>query len=311
MSFIAIDIGGTQLRASSYGSESVKPIKQARIPTHDSGATVYDRLVQAIESVWPEDKVEVIGMASPGPLDPFKGVILATPNIREWKDFPVGPKLSERFKVPVYVDNDGNLAGLAEWKFGAGQGHHNLIYLTISTGIGGGIIVNDRLLQGFHGLAAEIGHMMIDPDGPLCGCGGFGHVESFANGPSIVRYVKEQMAAGKISILKSEPELSAKQIADAAQQGDELARSAFVRAGTYLGMAIANYLVLFDPSIIILGGGVSQAGNLLLDPIQESLKKRVLHPKYLEGLIITRAALGDDAGLLGALALARLKSKDK
>jgi glucokinase len=211
--------------------------------------------------------------------------------------------------VPAHLDNDANLAGLAEWKFGAGKGHHDLLYLTISTGIGGGVILNDRLLQGHHGLAAEVGHMTIDPNGPLCGCGHRGHVEAFASGPSIVRYVNEQIAAGSKSSLRADASLSAQQVADAAIQGDSLANTAFARAGEYLGIAVANYLAILDPSIVIFGGGVSQVGDLLFKPFEESLHKHILHPRYLEGLVITKAALGDDAGLLGARALAELKSK--
>jgi glucokinase len=270
---------------------------------------VFDRLVKAIESVWPSEPVAAIGFSSPGPLDPYRGMILSTPNIPEWKDFPVRARLSEHFGVPVHIDNDGNLAGLAEWKYGAAKGHHNVLYLTISTGIGGGIIIEDRLLQGFHGMAAEVGHMTIDPDGPPCGCGHRGHVESFCSGPSIARYVNEQLAAGMKSTLRADPGLSGQQVADAALKGDSLARVAFSRAGEYLGIGVANYLAILDPSIIVFGGGVSQVGELLFKPFEESLRKHILHPRYLEELVITRAALGDDAGLLGARALAEMKSE--
>ena len=186
--------------------------------------------------------------------------------------------------------------------------HDNLVYLTISTGIGGGVITQGCLLQGFHGMAAELGHMTIDPNGPLCGCGQRGHIESFSSGPSIARYVVEQLAAGQKSSLQSEPHVGAVQIAEAARAGDALAISAFERAGLYLGIAVANYLAIFDPSILIFGGGVSQVGELLFKPFEESLRKHTFHPHYLDNLVITRAALGDDAGLLGALALARLKT---
>jgi glucokinase len=308
MSFIAVDIGGTQLRAASYPSNSNDPIKELKIPTTHEGESVFERVVTLINSIWPDGQVEAIGVALPGPVDPYKGILFAAPNIQEWKDFPIADKLAHQFHKPVHVDNDANLAGLAEWKFGAGIGHQHVLYLTISTGIGGGMITNGQVLHGQRGLAAEVGHMMIDPDGPACGCGGVGHVESFANGPSIVRYVKEQIAVGIKTSHASSSELSAKQIAKAAIEGDELSRSAFARAGNYLGMAIANYLVLYDPSIIILGGGVTQAGDLLIEPLKRSLKERVLHPRYLEGLVITKAALGDEAGLLGALALVKMKS---
>jgi glucokinase len=157
-------------------------------------------------------------------------------------------------------------------------------------------------------MGAELGHMIIDPDGPLCGCGHRGHVESFCSGPSIARYVKEQLKAGQTSALQARPNLNAAVIAEAARAGDTLAISAFERAGYYLGIAVANTLAIFDPSILIFGGGVSQVGDYLFKPFEDSLRKHTFHPHYLENLVITKAALGDDAGLLGALALARMKS---
>ena len=305
---MAVDIGGTQIRVALYEPDSIQPVVHQRTRSLGTEPGVYERLERAIESVWPQDGVKAIGIASPGPLDPHTGTILATPNIPEWQNFPLTAKLSQHFNVPTYLDNDANMAGLAEWQFGAGKGHQDLVYLTISTGIGGGVISNGCLLQGFHGMGAELGHMIIDPDGPLCGCGHRGHIESFSSGPSIARFVTEQLAAGEESSLRSQPGISAAQIADAARAGDALAVSAFERAGHYLGIAVANFLAIFDPSILIFGGGVSQVGELLFKPFEESLRKHTFHPHYLDDLVITKAALGDDAGLLGALALARMKS---
>jgi glucokinase len=303
---VAVDIGGTQIRAAAYEPHSITPFAQKKTRTRASEPGVFDRLVQAIEAVWQPGNVDGIGIASPGPLDPHTGTILDTPNIKEWVNFPVGPRLCETFGVPVYLDNDANMAGLAEWQYGAGRGHDNLVYLTVSTGIGGGVISNGRLLQGFRGMAAELGHITVDPNGPMCGCGHRGHIEAFASGPAIARYAAEQMKAGRDSSLCETPRPTAVQVAEAARDGDALAIEAFERAGHYLGIAVANYLAIFDPSIVIFGGGTSQAGDLLFLPFRESLKKSVFHPHYLDDLIITRAALGDDAGLLGALALARL-----
>ena len=305
---VAVDIGGTQIRVALYQPGSITPVSQQRTRSLANEPGVYDRLAQAVESVWPRDSVAAIGIASPGPLDPHTGTILATPNIPEWKNFPLTSKLSRQFGVPAYLDNDANMAGLAEWQFGAGNGHQDLVYLTISTGVGGGVISNGCLLQGFHGMGAELGHMIIDPNGPLCGCGQRGHVESFCSGPSITRYVKEQLKAGQTSMLQAQRNLNAALIAEAARAGDALAISAFERAGYYLGIAVANYLAIFDPSILIFGGGASQAGDYLFKPFEDSLRKHTFHPHYLENLVITKAALGDDAGLLGALALARMKS---
>lgn len=304
---IAVDLGGTHIRVAAYPPESITPLIHQRTRSYASEPGVFDRVVQAIESIWKNGEVSAIGIASPGPLDPHTGTILATPNIPEWQNFPLAPNLSEQFNVRVYLDNDANLAGLAEWKFGAGKGHSNLVYLTISTGIGGGVIVHDRLLQGFRGLGGELGHMIIDPEGPPCGCGKNGHVESFCSGPAIARYVNERIRAGETSTLQPDVNLSAAQVADAARAGDSLAISAFARAGYYLGISVANFLAIFDPSILIFGGGVSQVGDLLFKPFEESLRKHTFHPHYLDNLTIAKAALGDDAGLLGALALARLK----
>lgn len=307
---IAVDIGGTHIRTASYNSNNTTPLAHHRTRSLGNEPGVYERLVQAIETVW-QAGVSAIGIASPGPLDPHSGTILATPNIPEWQNFPLAPKLSARFGVPVYLDNDANMAGLGEWTFGAGRGHHDLVYLTISTGVGGGVISNDRLLQGFHGLGAELGHMIIDPDGPPCGCGKNGHVESFCSGPAIARFVNERIRAGEPSSLQAHPGLSAAQVADAALNGDSLAIAAFARAGHHLGMAVANYLAIFDPSILIFGGGVSQVGDLLFKPFEESLRAHVFHPHYLDNLVIEKAQLGDNAGLLGALAWARLQQESK
>ena len=304
---IAVDIGGTHLRAAAYESEQVKPSSHKRIKTLANEPGVFERMVRVVEEVWPPDhKVVAIGVASPGPLDPHTGHMLSTPNIKQLDNFPVAPKLSDHFGVPAFLDNDANLACLGEWKYGAGKGHHDVLYLTISTGIGGGVIANDRLLQGYHGLAAELGHSIVDPDGPLCSCGYNGHLESFSSGPAIVKYVLKELAAGTKSSLKRDLNLSAKQVADAALHGDELAISAYQRAGEYLGIAVASFLHAFDPSIIIFGGGVSQVGPLLFDSFHASLQKRVFHPRYFENLEIEMAALGDDAGLLGARALAEV-----
>lgn len=302
---IAVDIGGTHMRAAVYEPDNPQPIKHQRVQTHTEEPGVYGRMESLIASIWPGEVI-AIGVASPGPLDPHTGYVLKTPNISEWTNFPVGPNLSQRFHVPVFLDNDANLAALGEWKFGAGRGHHDVLYLTVSTGVGGGVIADDHLLQGYHGLATELGHTTIDPDGPLCSCGFPGHLESFSSGPAIVRYVLSELQAGARSSMRLGDPLTARVIADAAVHGDALAVSAYRRAGEYLGIGVANFLCSFDPSIVIFGGGVSQVGPLLFDPFHASLRKRVFHPRYLEGLKIEMAALGDDAGLLGALALAQI-----
>lgn len=310
--FVAVDIGGTHIRVAAYESNNLTPLVHKRTRSYAKKPGTFDRLVKAIESAWPDNHtVKAIGMASPGPLDPSTGIVLATPNIPEWQDYPLTDKLSQHFGVPAYLDNDANLAALGEWKFGAGRGHHNLLYLTISTGIGGGVIINDRLLHGYHGLAAELGHVVVLAGGPVCSCGFKGHLEALAAGPAIVQYVRDELEAGTKSALRSDGNLNAYEVAQAARNGDALAKSAYARAGEYLGIGVASFLHAFDPSIVIFGGGVSQSGPLLFDPFEISLQKNVFNPRYLENLVITTAALGDDAGLLGALALAQMKQSNK
>jgi len=310
--FVAVDIGGTHIRAAAYESDNITPLTHERTRSYGKQPGTFDRLVKTIEAAWPEDReVKAISMASPGPLDPKTGVVLATPNIPEWVDFPLTDKLTEHFGVPAYLDNDANLAALGEWKFGAGREHHDVLYLTISTGIGGGVIIDDRLLHGYHGLAAELGHVTVLAEGPLCSCGFAGHLEALAAGPAIVRYVREQLEAGSMSVLSGMADMNAYDVAEAAKGGDELAISAYQQAGKYLGIGVASFLHTLDPSIVIFGGGVSQSGDLLFEPFKASLRAHILNPRYLENLEIATAALGDDAGLLGALALAQMKQSDQ
>ncbi|HEX9028398.1 MAG TPA: ROK family protein, partial [Anaerolineales bacterium] len=203
------------------------------------------------------------------------------------------------------LGNDANLAALGEYRFGAGQGHHDLMYLTISTGIGGGVIVRDKLMLGAWGLAAELGHVTIDPNGPRCGCGHLGHLEAYSSGTAIAAYVLVELLRGVPSALSTDPPPTTVEIAAAAEAGDPLSLEAFARAGKYLGIGLGNYLHIFNPSIVIFGGGVSRSGTLLFDPMKACLAGEVLSSAYIQNLIITTAALGDDAGLLGALALIR------
>ncbi|HWU40403.1 MAG TPA: ROK family protein, partial [Candidatus Acidoferrum sp.] len=177
----------------------------------------------------------------------------------------------------------------------------------ISTGVGGGVISGDRLLVGGRGIAAEVGHITVDPDGPMCGCGHRGHLEAFSSGTGIVNYVRDEISHGRASSLAdSADNLNAAVVARAAEAGDPLASEAFTRAGTYLGRGIADMLHLYDPTIVILGGGVTRSGELLLAPVRAALEASVMSPQYLERLVLTTARLGDQAGLIGALALARM-----
>lgn len=309
--YIAVDIGGTQLRAGLYNFDSIKPIKLAKTSTQHIDETPLHRLISLIESIWSEDiEISSIGVAAPGPVNPYEGIIYTAPNIPGWENFPLGSHLFDYFNVPILIGNDANLAALGEWQFGIGQGHSHLIYLTVSTGIGGGIIVENRPVLGVKGLAAEVGHITVLPDGPLCSCGKPGHLEALSSGTAITNWFSEAIAKGIPSKLSGQKNLTSKVIAEAANNGDELAIAAFKRAGFYLGLGIINLLHIFNPSIIIIGGGVSRSGNLFIEPIKTTLEQQVISSRYLDDLMITSPSLGDEAGLVGALVLAQSHEKD-
>jgi glucokinase len=303
---IAIDIGGTQLRVAVYPHDSTVPINVQRVPSLGMEAGVFDRLTALIDSVWPDEPVDIICAAVPGPLNPYTGVIIETPNIPAWTNYPLADLLSKKYNLPAYIGNDANLAVLGEWLYGAGQGHHDIVYLTISTGIGGGVVCGDKLIEGFRGMATELGHITVLPDGPVCSCGVKGHLEAVASGTAIAKYASEQIAAGRKSSLGSGV-LTARQVSEAAVKGDELAKETFLRAGEFIGQATADFLHMFNPSIVIFGGGVTQSGALLLDPVKDSMRRHVMDKSYLDGLVVTTAKLGDNAGLLGSLAQAHIK----
>jgi glucokinase len=308
--YIAIDIGGTQIRAALFPAEQPIPIQVVKINTQGDGEAPADRILNLVAKLSQNLTVSGIGVAAPGPIDPYQGIVIEAPNIPGWSNIRLRQIIEDRFHVPTVLGNDANLAALAEWKYGIGQGHHNLIYITVSTGIGGGVIIDDQLLLGERGLAGELGHVTVLPDGPVCGCGIRGHLEAISSGPSIARWTEEQIKNGKTTILPKNQALYPKQIASAANEGDELAIQAFARAGKYLGIAFANYIHIFNPTIIIVGGGVSHVGSLLFDPILASLHENILSKSYTENFKLSHVALGDDVGLMGALALVKTAIKD-
>jgi glucokinase len=303
--YIVADVGGTQIRTACFLNDSHKPETIKRIHTIGTGAP-HERLINLIGSIYPKSaEVAAITVAAPGPTDPFEGIVLEAPNIPGWTNLPLKKMIQDRFDVPVAIGNDANLAALGEWRFGAGIGHRNLVYLTVSTGIGGGVIIDNQLLLGTRGLAAELGHVTIIPDGPLCSCGHRGHLESVTSGPAIAHWVEQEISQGIPSSLDGKQPIKAEDISKAASQGDALAIGALSRAGTYLGIAVADYLHIFNPSVVIIGGGVSQSGEALFAPLRKAMNEHVMSPKYLENLTLTTASLGDEVGLMGALALAQ------
>ncbi len=297
---ITLDIGGTNIRCALFYTESAQPVHVDKISTLAENETAIDRIIQVLEKNWPKDR-NVIGIsaAAPGSINVRENKVILAPNISGWRNVELGRSLQKHFNVKVLVNNDARLAAIGEWKHGAGRGHDNLLYFTISTGVGGAAIVGGRVLQGSVGIATELGHIVLQDDGPSCGCGKNGHLESYSSGTGIQNFVQQKIAAGHPTSIKSKNP-STKMIAQAAKNGDHLALTAFEQAGYYLGIGIANYLHVFNPSCIIFGGGVSQSGDLLFKPFRDSLEKHVMNMDYMENLKIALAELGDDAGLIGA-----------
>jgi len=310
---LAFDIGGTNTRAAVFRAGTRAPLRRVSAPTRRGRGSFLAGLFELGESILPQGaRVEGIGVAAPGPLDTRRGVLLAAPNLPGLENLPLGEALSERFGgAPVFLGNDANLAALGEWRYGAARGHHNVLYLTISTGIGGGVICENHLLQGETGIGGELGHVTVLPDGLLCSCGKRGHLGALSSGTAIAAWTRAALEGGAESCLKGEKaSLTAARVAVAARNGDALAQEAFARAGRYLGVAVAGFLHIFNPSILVFGGGVSKSGALLLNPFREALGESVFFPPYLDNLKIVTAALGEDAGLFGAQTLVQLARED-
>ena len=309
---LAVDLGGTQIRGALVDAQGRMSERVSTLTLAQEGVQpVIARMMDVIRSLRGKaegENLEAIGVGAPGPLDPWRGLIRSTPNLLGWHDVPLRDILADEFGLPVYLGNDANLAALAEHRFGAGKGSANLIYLTISTGIGGGIVSEGQLVHGRHGLASEPGHMVLEREGPLCGCGKKGCLEALASGTAIAREAREALMAGRPSLIRELGggelhRVDARLVAEAAQRGDPLAQEIYHRAGFYIGLGIVNLMHLFNPEVVVLGGGVSQAGDLLLAPLREVVAERAL-ASFQEDFSIVLSGLGDDVGLLGAAAWA-------
>ncbi len=307
MVYIAVDLGGTNIRAARCDGEG-RILARAQGPTRpeEGVEAVIARIIKAIEAVWSGgEPVEAIGVGAPGPLDPRTGVVRTAPNLG-WENVPLADRLRERFRVPCFVGNDANLAALGEWQYGAGRGHAHLVYLTVSTGIGGGVITHGVLLEGAHGLGAELGHIVVEArDGPRCGCGRTGCLEAVASGTAIARMAREAWARGEPVPWRDPAAVTAAEVAEAAVHGNPVASAIMDRAAFYLGVGIASFWHIFNPTLVILGGGVMKTGEWFLEKIRTYAWERAMTPDYVTPII--PAALGDDVGLFGALAYARMR----
>lgn len=308
---VAVDFGGTRIRAAlADGAGKILLRTTAPTPAAKGPGAVIERIAELAREVMegvPRLQIHAVVVASPGPLDSEAGVVLCPPNLPGWTDVPLAHLLLEKLELPVRIENDAKAAALGEYTFGEHKGTKNLLYLTVSTGIGSGVISGGRSLRGYRGLATEIGHMIIDSRGPQCTCGGRGCLEALASGTAIARDGAEVVRSGLPTLMdeiaEGKPEnVTAKVVERAAVLGDVAATEIMRRAAANLGIGIANAVHLFSPEIVIVGGGVSRAGDMLLDPVRLAAKERLMYP-YRQQLRIVPATLGDDAGLLGAVAL--------
>lgn len=311
---IGVDVGGTQLRAvvaDQAGSILRRLVTETR--AGDGREAVLNRIRTLIHDVsqgWDPGAIHAVGVGVPGPTDPYAGLVVVAPNIPGWTHVNLHQELGADGIWPIHVGNDANLACLAEHRFGAGQGCRDMLYLTISTGIGGGVIVNNQMLLGVRGFAAEVGHMTIEARPEPDTAGRLGTLEDLAAGPGIARSARLALAQGGHSLLEEwvgsnleaiTPQLLTK----AAEAGDTFSLEQFHQAAYYLGVGVTNLLHIFNPQRIVIGGGVwLHARHLLRDTLWATIRDRAKSPDYWNHLEILTAQLGDDAGLLGAVALA-------
>ena len=305
---IGVDLGGTHLRA-------VRLDRDGRIHAHERVATAamdgpaaviaqIERLIAHMIGDIDHSEIIGVGVASPGPVDLSAGIARQAPTIRGWFDVPLRAILIERTGFRVELNNDGHVAALGEWRFGSGRGCQHLVYVTISTGIGGGVIMDGNLLLGRRGMAAEVGHMTIQPDGPVCCCGNHGCWEALASGTALALFAAQELARGRQSLITdiaAGAPLSGRHVAAAAEQGDALALALMRREGELIGIGLANLLHLYAPDRIALGGGVIQSMALLEPHMRRVIAERAMPP--FRDIPFQVAQLGDNAGVIGAATL--------
>lgn len=306
---IGIDVGGTNVKIALV-DEKGRIIYSNSVPTRAEMGYEYtvNNIKQAIYDLLKETKlepknIEGIGFGFPGQVDYKSGVVRLAPNIPGWVDVPIAKLIEDEFHIPTRVDNDVRCAALGELNFGAGKGCQNLICITVGTGIGSGLIINGKLVRGASNAAGEIGHIKLQMhDGPICGCGDTGCLEAFASGPSIVAMAEDYIKGGKSTKYRemaNSNDITPFIVAEAAKAGDPVAKRIFTRMGEYIGIGMASVVNLLNPERIIIGGGVADAGDILMTPLKETLKKRAMKIAG-EAVEVVPAQLGNTAGVIGA-----------
>lgn len=310
----AIDLGGTKVRAivadldgNVYG-EDIRLSETAQGPD-----AVLQRMTETLEAAARAAGARAadlagLGIATPGTIDTTLGVVTEAPQLPGWHDVPLVPIMAERLSLPVILENDASAGALGEHAFGGGVGTRHMLYLTISTGVGGGIIIDGKLYTGASGCAGELGHIVIDVNGPRCGCGSTGCLEALASGPAIARRGEELVARGESDALAAFKEreggVTPEMMAQLAAEGDEACRQVFRETGKYLGAAFASYVNIFNPELILVGGGVAHAAGLFMEEAKRTMHKRAM-PEPLKHLRLDLARLGERVGSLGMIARLR------
>ncbi|MEW6142396.1 MAG: ROK family protein [Chloroflexota bacterium] len=307
---LGIDLGGTKILTALVTQEG-RIVSQESTPTEAKAGpkAVIEQMLQAIGravklgGVKPNDLAGT-ALAIAGIIDTHRGIVTTSPNLPGWKDVPLRDEIAQKLGTITYLVNDADAAALGENRFGAGRGTRHMVYITVSTGIGGGIIINGELYSGANGCAGEFGHMTIDPNGPKCACGRNGCWEAMASGTAIAREARRRLAAGEKSLLNkgTAQTVTAEKVGEATKKGDRLAAEVIMTAGHYLGIGLANIINIFNPEIIVIGGGVSNLGDMLLNPAREAMRQRAFDLP-LSTVRIVRSQIGVAVGALGATAL--------
>jgi glucokinase len=308
---IGVDVGGTKI-AAGVVSDDGEILERQRLntPARDPAATS-EAIAQLVLELKNRHDVAAVGIGAAGYVDAERSTVLFAPNLA-WRGEPLRANVEGRVDLPVVIENDVNAAAWAEFRFGAGEDVDELIMVAVGTGIGGGVVLGGELFRGSYGIAAEFGHIRVVPDGHVCGCGNYGCWEQYASGKALVRTVQEvaqtgsPRAAGVLKLAEGDPAaITGQLVTSAATAGDPLAVEAFEDLGMWLGQGIADLVSVFDPAVIIVGGGVSEAGDLFLEPTRSAFARQLTGRGHRPLAEIRLASLANTAGLIGAADLAR------
>lgn len=303
---VGVDLGGTKIYTALVDLEG-NIIKEKTVETlaFEGENAVKGRIIDTINYVIDgseKNLIKSIGIGSPGPLDVKNGVIIENSNL-PFKNFEIVKTIRETYDLPTYLDNDANVATLGEFMFGAGKGTENMVFITASTGIGGGAVINGKLFRGTTGNALEIGHTIVANEGPRCGCGNIGCAEALGSGTAIGKRAKEAVDTNVETSLKNYENVTSKEVFKEAANGDRVAKNILETSLNYLGIAVANTITNFDPEKVVIGGGVINGGSIVLDTIRRVVGERALKT-FVDSCTVEKAVLGGKAGVLGAAALA-------